>query len=166
MAFCSQCGTQLTDGAAFCPNCGTAVGPAPQQKQAAQQGPGLVDRIKNTKDFTEEFDTADIEQNKALALLSYLGVLVLIPIFCAKHSKFARFHANQGLVLAIASAATGILTSLCGILLRITWFFWLLEVPVVCLGLGVTAMAVLGIINAVRGKAKELPFIGHIRILR
>ncbi len=163
MAFCSQCGTQLAEGAAFCPNCGTA---APKQAQQASQGPGMVDRIKNTKDFTNDFDAVDIEQNKALALLSYLGVLVLIPIFCAKHSKFARFHANQGLVLAIASAASGILTGLCGALLRVTLLFWLLEIPVMLLGLGITAMAVLGIINAVRGRAKELPFIGHIRILR
>ena len=38
---------------------------------------------------------------KTLALESYLGILVLAPIFGAKKSKFVRFHANQGLVLCI-----------------------------------------------------------------
>jgi len=30
--FCNNCGTQLEEGAAFCPNCGSSVGvaPAPQ----------------------------------------------------------------------------------------------------------------------------------------
>ena len=28
MAFCQKCGTQMADGAKFCPSCGTAVGSA------------------------------------------------------------------------------------------------------------------------------------------
>ena len=42
--------------------------------------------------------------NKVMAILSYFGILVLIPIFAAKDDAFARYHANQGLVLLIASA--------------------------------------------------------------
>ena len=33
-----------------------------------------------------------------MAILAYFGILVLIPILAAKDSKFARFHANQGLL--------------------------------------------------------------------
>ena len=36
--FCKKCGSQLTDEAVFCPNCGTAQGPvAPQQGQVPPQ---------------------------------------------------------------------------------------------------------------------------------
>ena len=38
MSFCQNCGTQLAQGTAFCPNCGAPVQAAPQQ-QAYQQAP-------------------------------------------------------------------------------------------------------------------------------
>ena len=60
-----------------------------------------IKNLNNTNDFTEEFEQEDIQNNKTMAILAYIGILVLIPIFAAKESKFARFHANQGLVLLI-----------------------------------------------------------------
>lgn len=48
-------------------------------------------------------DEQDIRENKLWALLSYLGILVLIPLLAKKDSKFAQFHAKQGLVLFIAN---------------------------------------------------------------
>lgn len=52
--------------------------------------------LNNTSDMTSQFDPRDIQNNKVMAILAYFGILVLIPIFAAKESKFARFHANQG----------------------------------------------------------------------
>ena len=43
-----------------------------------------------------------------MAVLAYFGILVLIPILAAKESKFARFHANQGLILLITGVAYSI----------------------------------------------------------
>src|SRR3954470_1008619 len=48
-------------------------------------------------------DTSDIEQNKVYAILAYLGPLFLVPLLAAPNSKFARYHANQGLVLFLAT---------------------------------------------------------------
>jgi len=49
----------------------------------------------------DEFDANDVEENKVFAALSYLGILVLIPLLVKKDSKFAMEHAKQGLVLFI-----------------------------------------------------------------
>ncbi|MFH1781618.1 MAG: hypothetical protein ABH835_03330 [Patescibacteria group bacterium] len=49
------------------------------------------------------FDPKDVEENKAIACLSYLGILFLIPLLAKKDSKFAQTHAKQGLVMAIAA---------------------------------------------------------------
>ena len=164
MAFCPNCGTPHRDDALFCASCGTRLGAsAPPPK--AESG-GLIDQIKNAPDHTADFDSTDISQNKALAILSYIGILVLIPIFCAKHSKFARFHANQGLILVIATAAVNVANCIFTALTYAWWPFVLLEIPVALLSLAMTALMVLGIINAARGKAKELPFIGKYRILK
>ena len=58
-----------------------------------------ITSLNNTADTTIEFDNQDIQNNKIMAILSYFGILVLVPILAAKESKFARFHANQGLIL-------------------------------------------------------------------
>src|ERR1035437_3247453 len=45
------------------------------------------------------FDADDVEKNKAMAILGY--IFFVIPLAAAPKSKFARFHANQGLLLFI-----------------------------------------------------------------
>ena len=49
-----------------------------------------LNELNNTADTTNEFDPQDIQNNKAMAILAYLSWLVLIPLFAAKDSKFAR----------------------------------------------------------------------------
>ena len=48
-----------------------------------------------------EKDKKDIKENKFIAALSYVWILCLIPLFFKRQSKFAQFHAQQGLVLFI-----------------------------------------------------------------
>lgn len=119
--------------------------------------------FNNTADTTAEYDQADIEQNKVMAIFAYLSWLVLIPIFAAKESKFARFHANQGLVLAIAEIICWVVLGILGNLPFIGWIFSIVDglFSLVCL-----IFAVIGIVNAANGKAKELPIVGKYRILK
>ena len=156
MITCKNCGAQLDDSAKVCPNCGAQI-------EAAASLDSKVAELNNTKDFTSEMDPQDIESNKVMGILAYLFWLVLIPIFAAKDSKFARFHVNQGLVLAIAELILIILSNVLGwipvvgtIIAIITWVA----------NIGCFILAILGIINAVNGKAKELPLIGSFRILK
>ena len=88
---------------------------------------------------------------------------MLIPILAAKDSKYARFHANQGLILLLVSVVVGIVIGVLGAIPFIGWIFGiaggLIEILTIVL-------MVLGIINAANGKAKELPLIGNITILK
>ncbi len=177
MAFCGNCGAKVDDGVKFCPSCGAAIEAAAEQKTEQTEQPkqtaqnNLTEKLQsfnNTADSTEEFDAQDIEQNKFMGILAYLSWLVLIPIFAAKNSRFARFHANQGLVLAIVEIvwwiATAILTS---IGYAIAW--WLGSLLSTVLGLVNIIFLILlflGIVNAANGRAKELPIIGKFRILK
>lgn len=115
--------------------------------------------FNNTPDTTSEFSQEDIQKNKVFGILAYFGILVLIPIFAAKESKFAQFHANQGLVLLIIEVAIGILN----IFLSSIAFLGLI---VSLLSLVIFVFSILGIVNAAQGKAKELPLIGTIKILK
>ena len=122
-----------------------------------------INEFNNTKDSTSEFDPNDIQQNKVMAILAYLSWLVLIPLFAAKESKFARYHCNQGIMLAIAEIIVWVIFGILSIIPYVGWIFIVLNslISLVCL-----VFAVIGIINAANGKAKELPFIGQFNILK
>lgn len=108
-----------------------------------------------------------------MAVLAYLSWLVLIPLFAAKDSKFARFHVNQGLVLAISEIvwwiAIGIIRGIfiaslnLGIIASLGVISVLLNTAV---SIGFLVLLIIGIVNAVNGQKKELPIIGGIRILK
>jgi len=123
----------------------------------------LKEKLTNTTDSTSEFDENDIQQNKTMSIFAYLSWLVLIPLLAAKESKFARFHCNQGIILAIVEIIAWVVLSILSIIPYVGWIFVIFNVllSVACL-----VLAILGIINAVNGKAKELPVVGKIRILK
>ena len=203
MAFCGKCGQKVEEGVKFCPACGTPLQinaaqpvnemvqqpttqPAPQTVQAEGQEAtakvtaaadtlsNKLGNLNNTTDSTAGFDKTDIEQNKVMALLSYFGILVFIPIFAAKDSKFARYHANQGLTLFIALFGWWIVDYILTLLLRsLLWRgLGLWEIYSLCgtvlnlVYIIFTVLAVIGIINVLNGKAKELPVIGKYKILK
>jgi uncharacterized membrane protein len=110
-------------------------------------------------------DTKDIQDNKVMGILAYLGILVLVPIFAAKESKFARFHANQGLVLLICAVIWQIVAYiLMFILAKIGLGF--LSIIISLLSVVFLVLIIIGIINAVKGEMKRLPIIGKYNILK
>ena len=172
MAYCGKCGTKVDEGVKFCPSCGNPMEvPAPEQ-QAQPAGDqndfsAKIAALNNTADTTADFDKADVEQNKAMGILAYLGPLVFIPMFAAKGSKFARFHANQGLTLFIACVAWSIVYSILNwIILAISWRLYFISSLIGLFSLVFLILAVLGIVNAANGRAKELPVIGKFKILK
>lgn len=157
MAFCRNCGAEIKDGEKFCQSCGTPVDAAGNTNKANDNdlGSKINEQLSNTPDYTSEFAAQDIADNKVMAILAYISWLVLVPLFAAKTSKFARFHSNQGIILAICEL-------ICWILFRIPiikWFAWLAE-------LVVFVLAVIGVVNAAKGEAKELPFVGKFNIIK
>lgn len=110
----------------------------------------------------------DIKDNKLMAILAYFGILVLVPILAAPNSKFARFHANQGVVLLIAAVVYMIGTSIIGGAIGIL-SYTISSVFVMILDLGnlvLFVLMIIGIINAYKGEYKELPYLGQFKILK
>lgn len=114
----------------------------------------------NTPDTTSQYDKTDIENNKIMAILSYIGFLFVVPMLAAKDSAFAMFHCNQGLVLFLAEVIWNIVSSILMAILPI--------LGIICyvINLIFLVAVILGIVNAATGKAKELPVIGKYRILK
>lgn len=123
--------------------------------------------IFDTPDTTSSYQESDIADNKVMAVLSYLWILVLIPILAAPNSPYARFHASQGLTLLLVDIAWGVVSGILSFILGFIPVINLLWGIIVWLvGIALFVMTILGIVNAVQGKAKELPLIGSIRILK
>lgn len=119
-----------------------------------------LSNLNNTPDSTGAFNPNDISNNKVMAILAYFGILVLVPLFAAKESPFARFHANQGLVLFVASIICWIVAA---VLSSISSWLGLIG-TILYIVIGV--LAIIGIINAATGKAKQLPLIGGIQLIK
>lgn len=199
MIYCENCGKQLEENARFCTSCGasyqtnddgnsvsenheecqeTTIQPEPTTEEKLQQATATIDavaqKLGNTTDHTSDFSKTDIEANKGPALLSYFGLLVLIPIFAAKHSPYARYHANQGLVLfvgmlvwaVIDGAVTALLRALLGNALGLWGMYSLCGTALNIVYAGFSILAVIGIINVLNERAKELPIIGKYKILK
>ncbi len=103
-------------------------------------------------------DPVDVEKNKIMAIIAYLGCLCLIPLLAAKDSQFARYHANQGLVLLIMWLLVGVGSNIMNFGM-IHFIFWAIQV-------GLFVLMVLGLMNAASGKMAPLPLIGGISIVK
>ncbi|NLA85657.1 MAG: hypothetical protein GX854_14365 [Clostridiales bacterium] len=96
-----------------------------------------------------------MEKNKTMAALSYL--LFFLPLITCPESQFAKFHANQSLILLI-TAVIG--NTILGIIPFIGW------VLMPFFGICIFILWIIGLLNALKGKAAQLPVIGKITILK
>lgn len=101
------------------------------------------------------YSAEDIEKGKTMAGLSYL--LFFLPLVACPESRYAKFHANQSLLLLITAIAGNIML---GIIPVIGWML----LPF--FGIGVLALGIMGLINGFGGTAKRLPLIGKFTILK
>jgi uncharacterized membrane protein len=107
----------------------------------------------------------DVEKNKVFAVLAYLGILVLVPLLAAKDSPFAKFHANQGLLLLIIEVVLGFVLPI----IQGAFVFsglWSLANLLSLLYLIPLVFAIMGIINAANGEMKKLPYIGDYTLVK
>jgi fumarate reductase subunit D len=95
------------------------------------------------------FDKKDIDDNKVLAALSYLWILVFIPLFLKKDSKFAQEHAKQGLIMFIV----GLVGMFIFWIPLIGWLAWLVLV----------ILNLIAIIKCLMGEFWEVPVLGALR---
>lgn len=188
---CPQCGNIVKEGAKFCPVCGSQMNeqlfgvnqeqPETNQnlnQETVNQDAQQTESQQNTYQQTYQSPPVvqpvissgpnDVKVNKGYAVLSYLGILFLIPYLVRKDSEYARYHAKQGMNLFIFSAlssvffsvldyAFGMISGALGVLL--VGIIGLLQT---CISVGVVVLMVIGIINAVQGKMQPLPFIGKL----
>jgi uncharacterized membrane protein len=109
-----------------------------------------MDQNQNTGEPQGNPQTPKSQVN-IMALISYIGILCLIPVLSKPQDEFVKFHAKQGLVLFIGEVATMILSWILAFLFPL----WML------INLGWLVLSILGIINVVKNEKKEVPVVGQ-----
>lgn len=164
MKFCTGCGAQLQDDAAFCPNCGTKMEtPNQNAQQNAQQNYQSAPQVTYVDPFdhTAEFDPRDISDNKVYCMALYLlGVVgVIVALLAANSSKYVAFHLRQVLKILVFQSLVTVVTVL---------LFWTIIVPIAA---GILSIA-LGVIQIIcffqvcAGKAKEPAIIRSLGFMK
>jgi uncharacterized membrane protein len=137
MAFCSNCGKEVPEGASVCPSCGAALG-------------GDVAKTVDAWDHTAEFDAQDISDNKVYALSAYLFSFlgVLLANVLAKESPFALFHAREALKIDVVVLVVYLLSAV---------FCWTCIVPIagVILMVMLFVVKIIAFVQVCKGQAKE-----------
>ena len=102
----------------------------------------------------------EVSSGKLMAILSYIGILVLIPYFSEKNNSFVVYHAKQGLNLFVLEIIASFAVAFIGGILRMSY----LLTSVV--ELAIVVFSIIGIVYAAQGEKKELPLIGSIKIIK
>jgi len=122
-----------------------------------------LDELMKSEDLTREYDVQDINNNKLMAVLAYFGILVLVPIFTARQSKFAMFHAEQAIPISICVFVLGMLAVILGLIPAVGFVF---AIIIGLVDLIFFVLAIIGIVNAASGQAKILPLTGKFRLIK
>lgn len=120
-------------------------------------------------DHTNLYSEQDIKNGKWMSVIAYLGLFWLIPFFLKRDNPYVRFHLNQGLPLLIISLVVNIVGEIvCALLTAILLSFVasLVGLLVDLIQIVIFVFMIIGIINVIHDRAKELPIIGFIRILK
>lgn len=193
MKKCSKCNTEFDDKAMYCSNCGEKLKKIKKTSKKEEKKEDKkekdffnkigdnIEKILDTEDSSKEYNDEDIDSYRGLAALSYIGPLALIPYFKGKDHKYAYYHAVQGMnlfiiwilytVFAIAfyqikvnkscSYIFGKVLSKC-----VSTTPWWIRLPFGIVGFTLLILSVIGIIYALLGKAKKLPLIDKINIIK
>lgn len=113
---------------------------------------------------------------KLIAILAYLGILSLIPYYGVKDDEFINYHAKEGMNLLLVWLIYYVLYNVLSqikvntscmyglIVCKVTP--WYIKSFLLILGLIVFVIAMIGILNVIRGEKNKLPFIRKLRVFK
>jgi len=159
MAFCSACGTQMADNAAFCPNCGKAAAQAGSAEAASAPPPaqGAHNQYGDLPRTTPAAPATPMAENVAgmLAYFTIIPAIIFLLIEPYNRNRFVRFHSFQCLFTCVALIILQIVLSVFSHILPLLMFpvwglLWLAEL----------ALWILLVVKAYQHEMFKLPIVG------
>ena len=94
-------------------------------------------------------DITGLDESRLYAALSYLFILVLVPLFMKRDDAFVMYHAKQGLVVMVGYVLAMIAVNWVSIIGNLLWLVLMI-------------VSVVGVIQAAQGKRWRIPVISDI----
>jgi len=97
-------------------------------------------------------NTNTVKDGKTIAIISYITIIGLIIAFVMNQNKknyFASFHIRQAIGIALLDLVISMVAN-----------YMNLGIIGNILGLGALALSIIGIIGAVQGEERKIPFLG------
>lgn len=140
--FCSSCGAEMADSAAFCPKCGRATA-AQNVGAGPTAGPVAAPTV-----------SSGLQDNVA-GLLAYLFIPAIVFLFVEPYSRnrFVRFHSFQAIFTGIFSIVVH------AVLTMIPFIGWILIVP---FSVFMFVVFVVCMIKAYQLQMFRLPVVGEM----
>lgn len=136
--------------------------------------------LNDVKDDSKLFEKKEMEDGKVMAILAY--IIPPIPYFAEKDNKYVRYHAVQGMNLLIVAIVYSIVYAILSSIIKVNgscgnWFGyelgsyckvtpWWVTLPLSLVGIAISILCIIGIINVFNGKAKELPIVNKLKIFK
>ena len=149
-----------------------------QNYQQGYQQPGYQQQNYQQPGYQQPVNPAvmpgqDVQQNRGIAWLSYMGLLFLIPMFVKKESPYCQFHVKQGATLCAVEIAYTITTQLLLVIINAIfpapWYSFghstvynIFNILFTIGSIFLCVLAIIGIVNAATGKKNEVLLIGKI----
>ena len=93
----------------------------------------------------------DIDDNKLIAAIGYIGILCLVPLLLKRDSAYAQFHGKQGLMLVIG----WVINFMIGIIPLLGWVLSFFGTAALVI------LSIIGILKALAGEYWEMPYLGE-----
>lgn len=119
-----------------------------QQEQQEKRAESYVNSDPAARSAPDEDPAAAAQPNRAMAAISYLGILCFLPMLACPNDDFAMFHARQGLGLFLVGLGCNLLSTILGL----NWLVTLLWIYLIYMGISAAA----------KGKRQPLPYIGGL----
>ena len=156
-----------------------------QEENKEPENISLKDKIlklfTDTTEHTLDYEKEDIAQNKKMSIIALFGITFWVPFVFSPKSRYARFYGNQGLIMLIMTipfallylmfsgivgvactqqatvGSSGASLSIFGIIMDIIFFAICYAIPIFIIYNAIK--------NILAGKAKDLPFLGFLRLV-
>lgn len=161
MAFCSQCGADVT-GVGFCAKCGAPV------EGAAASGGGTAAAATPSSGGSPNAAAAsgDVSQDNLMGALAYVTIIPAIVFLLVepyKNNRFIRFHSFQCLFFAAAAITLNIATTILSVVLSFVGGIGiLLGMLGMLISVGIFVVWILLVVKAYQGQEFRLPIIGDL----
>ena len=105
----------------------------------------------NPPEAPKEVTTTPSSNRTLMAILAYVGPLIIVSYLVAKYDSFVKFHIRQAAVLF----AIEIIVWIFGMVIT-----WQISMILNLVNIFTLVLSIIGIVNVLQNKEKELPLVG------